>query len=128
MGIIPNNTGGFGDAVKAAEVFYQNEVVPLQRRFREVNYWVGEQVVTFQPYQLAAPRLIRSPLPPIGRRWAAFLRLMTDPDPARALVTPPRLPASWASNHASARSARMARRVGVVRRFLPGENLAESCS
>ncbi|MBI2382326.1 MAG: phage portal protein [Gammaproteobacteria bacterium] len=54
MGIIPGNVGGFGDAAKAAQVFYQNEVLPLQERFREVNDWLGEEVIAFQPYQLAA--------------------------------------------------------------------------
>lgn len=52
MGIIPHNTGGFGDAAKAAEVFAQNEVVPLQQRMLEVNDWLGEEVIKFGPYQL----------------------------------------------------------------------------
>ncbi|MGF6141360.1 phage portal protein [Pseudomonas laurylsulfatiphila] len=54
MGIIPNNTGGFGDAGKAAQVFYHHEVVPLQERFKELNQWLGEEVVTFKPYEMAA--------------------------------------------------------------------------
>lgn len=29
MGVIPNNTGGFGDVVKAAQVFVRNELTPL---------------------------------------------------------------------------------------------------
>jgi capsid portal protein len=52
MGIIPNNTGGFGDASTAAEVFYQNEIRPLQRRFEEINDKVGERVVEFGAYEL----------------------------------------------------------------------------
>jgi capsid portal protein len=52
MGIIPHNTEGFGDAAKAAEVFAQNEVVPLQQRMLEVNDWLGEEVIKFGPYQL----------------------------------------------------------------------------
>lgn len=54
MGIIPNNTGGFGDATKAAEVFNVNEIMPLQDRFRELNDWLGEEVVQFKPYALAS--------------------------------------------------------------------------
>ena len=50
MGIIPNNTGGCGDAGKAVQVFYHHEVVPLQERFKELNQWFGEEVVTFKPY------------------------------------------------------------------------------
>lgn len=53
MGIIPNNTGGFGDAGKAAQVFYHHEVMPLQERFKELNQWLGEEVVTFKPYEMA---------------------------------------------------------------------------
>lgn len=52
MGIIPNNTGGFGDARAAAEVFYQNEILALQARFEEINVAVGVQVVSFGPYAL----------------------------------------------------------------------------
>lgn len=53
MGIIPNNTGGFGDAEKAAAVFEANEVAPLQERLKELNDWLGEEVIQFQPYKLA---------------------------------------------------------------------------
>ncbi|MDN0075585.1 phage portal protein [Crenobacter sp. SG2303] len=52
MGIIPNNTGGFGDAEKAARVFYENEIAPLQARFQELNDWLGVEVVRFGPYSL----------------------------------------------------------------------------
>ena len=52
MGIIPNNTTGFGDAEKAALVFARNELKPLQDRLLEVNEWVGEEVVRFGMYRL----------------------------------------------------------------------------
>ena len=52
IGIIPSNTGGFGDAAKAAEVFARNEIVPLQEHFRQINDWMGEEVVRFRPYTL----------------------------------------------------------------------------
>ncbi|WP_137936119.1 phage portal protein [Chitinivorax sp. B] len=55
MGIVPNNTGGFGDAGKAAQVFYENEIVPLQARLQELNDWLGETVVSFGAYRLAIP-------------------------------------------------------------------------
>ena len=32
MGIIPNNTGGFGDVEKTGRVFVRNELMPLQKR------------------------------------------------------------------------------------------------
>ncbi|MEA5103106.1 phage portal protein [Pantoea sp. S18] len=52
MGIIPDNTGGFGDAVKAAQVFVRNELTPLQERLKEINNWIGEEIVNFKVYAL----------------------------------------------------------------------------
>ncbi|EMU5282084.1 Presumed portal vertex protein, partial [Yersinia enterocolitica] len=52
MGIIPNNTGGFGDIEKASQVFVRNELTALQERLKEVNEWVGEAVVGFRGYEL----------------------------------------------------------------------------
>lgn len=52
MGIIPNNTGGFGDAEKAARVFTINEIKPLQERFKALNEWIGEEVIRFKDYEL----------------------------------------------------------------------------
>jgi PBSX family phage portal protein len=52
MGIIPSNTGGFGDVEKAAKVFARNEVAPMQGRLLAINDWLGEEVVRFAPYQL----------------------------------------------------------------------------
>ncbi len=53
MGIVPNNTGGFGDVEKAATVFAQNELRPLQRRMREINAWAGEEILRFKDYTLS---------------------------------------------------------------------------
>lgn len=52
LGVVPSNTGGFGAADTAAEVFGRNEVEPLQARFLELNEWLGEEVVSFRPYAL----------------------------------------------------------------------------
>lgn len=52
MGIIPTNTGGFGDVEKAARVFVRNELIPLQKRMMEFNEWIGEEVIRFDPYTL----------------------------------------------------------------------------
>ncbi|QIY78326.1 phage portal protein [Chromobacterium violaceum] len=60
LGIIPGNAGGFGDAPKAAGVFYENEIRPLQLRLQEVNEWarnvlgLREDVIQFGEYALAA--------------------------------------------------------------------------
>ena len=55
MGVVPANAGGFGDIEKAATVFSRNELQPLMDTFRELNTWLGVEVVKFKPYQLAAP-------------------------------------------------------------------------
>ncbi|MEY5371151.1 capsid portal protein, partial [Salmonella enterica subsp. enterica serovar Corvallis] len=52
MGIIPNNTGGFGDVEKASRVFVRNELLPLQKRCEELNEWLNEEVIKFRPYLL----------------------------------------------------------------------------
>lgn len=52
LGIIPNNTGGFGDIEKAARVFARNELKPLQDKFRLINDWIGEDVVNFIQYNV----------------------------------------------------------------------------
>lgn len=53
MGIMPNNTGGFGDVKKAAEAFSINEIEPIQNRLLAVNDWLGKEVIRFNPYKLA---------------------------------------------------------------------------
>lgn len=52
LGIVPSNTGGFGAVVPAAQVFARNEIAPLQEHFRELNTWLGEEVVRFVPYEV----------------------------------------------------------------------------
>jgi len=52
MGIIPNNTGGFGSIEAAADVFARNELEPMMERLREINDWIGEEVIRFKPYQI----------------------------------------------------------------------------
>lgn len=52
MGIIPDNSGGFGGVVKAAQMFVRNELTPLQERMKEINGWIGEEVIAFRPYSL----------------------------------------------------------------------------
>lgn len=50
IGIIPDNSGGFGDAIKASQVFVRNELTPLQERMREINNWIGIEVISFKGY------------------------------------------------------------------------------
>ena len=52
LGIMPNNTGGFGAVEPAARVFARNELVPLQSQFLAINDWAGQEVVKFDDYVL----------------------------------------------------------------------------
>ncbi len=52
MGIMPNNVGGLGEGEKAANVFVRNELVALQMRIAEINYWLGERIINFSEYKL----------------------------------------------------------------------------
>ncbi|NNC24274.1 phage portal protein [Salinisphaera sp. USBA-960] len=52
MGIVPQNTAGFGDVEKAARAFVVNELQPLQEVFYQLNDIAGEQIVEFDPYEL----------------------------------------------------------------------------
>ncbi|AMR77316.1 phage portal protein [Cupriavidus nantongensis] len=62
LGVVPSNTGGFGAVVPAAQVFARNEIQPLQDRFREINDWLGQMVVDFEPYEVG----VSQEAPPIG--------------------------------------------------------------
>lgn len=54
LGVVPQNTGGFGDVAKAADVFHFAEIEPLQLRMLEVNDWAGVEAVAFRPYERQA--------------------------------------------------------------------------
>jgi len=52
IGIVPSNTGGFGDVEKAFGVFATTELLSLQARLQEVNDWAGESIISFKPYKI----------------------------------------------------------------------------
>jgi len=52
MGIIPTNTGGFGNVSDAAKVFYRNELMPLMVGLMEINEILGEEIVCFNDYAI----------------------------------------------------------------------------
>lgn len=54
LGMVPANAGGFGDVEKATAVFVENEIVPLQGVFLQINDWIGSEAVAFDPYQRPA--------------------------------------------------------------------------
>lgn len=48
MGVVPANAGGFGDVEKASDVFFANEIVPLQKRMAAtLNRFAGQEVCRF---------------------------------------------------------------------------------
>lgn len=51
LGIIPQNNGGFGDVGRALDVFFANEIVPLQERFAAINDIVGVPALGFREYE-----------------------------------------------------------------------------
>jgi PBSX family phage portal protein len=52
MGAMPQGGGSLGDIEKAARVFAINELTPMMSALQQVNEWLGEEVVTFNPYEL----------------------------------------------------------------------------
>lgn len=54
IGIVPTNSSGFGSISDAAKVFARNEVRPLQDKFLQINDWLGEPVIAFEGYEIAA--------------------------------------------------------------------------
>ena len=51
LGIISNNTGGFGSIKEAAEVHWNAEIVPLQHRIADsINEWIGLSLISFKSY------------------------------------------------------------------------------
>lgn len=56
MGVVPSNAGGFGSITQAAEVYAMNELAPLQRRFEQLNEWLGDEVVSFKEFVLPSER------------------------------------------------------------------------
>lgn len=56
MGIMPSNVGEFGDVEKASKVFVRNELVPLQEQLKDLNKWIGHEVIKFTPDNLGFKR------------------------------------------------------------------------
>lgn len=50
IGIIPQNTSGFGDAGKANDIYFSNEIMPIMTRMLRVNDWAGSEILKFKDY------------------------------------------------------------------------------
>lgn len=53
LGIVPQNSGGFGSIREAATVWAAMELAPLQTRIAALNDWLGADVICFAPFELA---------------------------------------------------------------------------
>lgn len=47
MGIVPQNAGGFGSIKEATEIWVHNELEPVKNRLKQVNDWLGEEVIAY---------------------------------------------------------------------------------
>lgn len=54
LGVVPANTGGFGDPAKATDQFFELEISPLQSAFLELNDILGVEAIRFQERARAA--------------------------------------------------------------------------
>lgn len=50
LGIVAQNSGGFSDIGKAAQVWAAMELAPLQARMTAINEWLGMDVIRFNPF------------------------------------------------------------------------------
>lgn len=55
LGIVPKNTGGFGNVTDAAAMFFDLEIAAIMRRMLAVNDWLGVEAIRFErpPYAIA---------------------------------------------------------------------------
>ncbi len=54
IGVVPTNAAGFGSISDAARVFFDHEIVPLQRRFLQINEYLGYEAIAFNGYSPSA--------------------------------------------------------------------------
>ncbi len=59
LGIIPQNTGGFGKVSEARDSYFETEIVPIQRRMLRANDWFGVPLLSFRDYVCADGTVIQ---------------------------------------------------------------------
>lgn len=52
LGIVPQNSGGFGSIRDAAVVWAALELEPLQTRMLAINEWLGMEVIRFHQFDI----------------------------------------------------------------------------
>ncbi len=59
IGVIPQNSGGFGKVSDTRDSYYETEIVPIARRMLRVNDWAGMPVLSFADYICSDGWIIR---------------------------------------------------------------------
>lgn len=59
IGVIPQNSGGFGKISEARDAYYETEIVPIARRMLRANAWFGATVLAFADYVCSDGTIIR---------------------------------------------------------------------
>lgn len=59
IGVIPQNSGGFGKESETRDSYYEREIVPIARRMLRVNDWAGLPVLAFADYVCGDGAVIR---------------------------------------------------------------------
>lgn len=49
LGQVPDTNGGFGSVRDASDIYFQNEIIPLQSKMLEFNELVGQEIIRFKP-------------------------------------------------------------------------------
>lgn len=53
VGIIPQNSGGFGSVADSRDIYFENECLPIMRRLLRMNDWAGLTILSFADYVCA---------------------------------------------------------------------------
>ncbi len=67
IGIIPQNSGGFGKVSEALDAFFEIEIVPIMQRMLRMNEWFGTRILEYRNYDCSNGDQIT----PDGRRIPA---------------------------------------------------------
>ncbi len=59
IGVIPQNSGGFGSIKDTRDSYFEMEVVPIMTRMLRANVWFGSAVLAFADYVLTDGSIIR---------------------------------------------------------------------
>ncbi|RVU03988.1 phage portal protein [Novosphingobium umbonatum] len=59
LGIVPQNSGGFGSVSSAKDTFYETEIVPIMQRMLRMNAFFRQPVLAFRDYVCADGAVIK---------------------------------------------------------------------